>query len=799
MVSEETQNSIMYNEHVEPYLNNDLHSHPRISAEILCKKFGSNAQVYFKFKEKIRILWERIKNNKNRKEYDNWLIDYRRLYGYKPSIDLFFDHIYLIFLAKAVAYIALCEHKIRDSDIFEVASGSYFRKNGITNFLENDFSVWLLEAEISKESLSLFWQLALTLSEFDFSTIEEDIFREIYEDIVRRGERHRSGEYYTPEWLVELILNDKKVLGKHFNTVPKILDPACGSGTFLYRALRMLRLNVKDISVKELVQNVTGIDINPIATTIAKTNYILAIVDLLKDSRDIELPIHTFDCLESVNLFLNREQFEQHDLIIGNPPWVVMRSVTNGAYQSSLKNEALKYNLLEKKDTHLFTQMELATLFFCKCADVYLKKGGVIAFIMPRSVIAGTAQHKNFRKFQNPPVALLKIIDLEEVVPLFNMPACILIGLKGKKNQFPVNLVRYSAELPDNNIGFIEAKQLLRSKMSKYIPPDLHSEPSYYYHKFRVGASLFPRSFYFVEPIDMEGFHLKARTAQDIYRTSKHPWQVEISGLAELEFIYSTLLSWEMVPFGYLGLRLVILPVKKVNSNIEVLDVAQLIRYQQPGIAGWLEKSQIIWDRCKTEKAKTRFPRLVNRLDYNSLLSCQNKEKRYIVLYNATGTNITSCIVDRQMLPKFAVGNNSNVSSDNDTDLSVRCLEPNGFIVDVKTWYFETENEHEAYYLSAMFNSDVINKLIKPLQPRGLFGARAIHRRPLLYPIPKFNEKITLHRELADLSNRCSEKIKIADFQNNKLAKKKAKQLVNCELVEINRLVSRLLNITNPS
>jgi len=784
---------IKFIRHTENQPTNNSHSLQRISAESFRRRFGSDGSIYLQFKDRIRFLWERNKENKSRTTYNSWLSIYQKLYGYDPPIDLFFDHIYLVVLAKTLAYMVLCKQKYRRSDIPTVVTGSYFKKSGVTNLTENDFSSWLWETEINEESISLIWELLLKLSDFDFTVVEEDIFREIYEDIVRRGERHKSGEYYTPEWLVELILSDMTVLGKQFSTVPNILDPACGSGTFLYRAIRMLRKNVKDITVTELVQKVTGIDINPIATTIAKTNYVLAIADLLEDNQDIEIPIRTFDCLESVNLFHHQKQIEQYNLIIGNPPWVVMRSVTNGAYQNSLKNEALNYNLLERKDTHLFTQMELATLFFCKCADVYLKKGGVIAFIMPRSVISGTAQHANFRKFQNPPLALLKIIDLEEVVPLFNMPACILIGQKGKKTQFPVNLERYSADLRNNNIGFVDAKQLLRSKMSKYIPPDIESEPSYYYDKFRVGASLFPRSFYFVEPIDIEGIHLKARTAHDIYRTSKHPWQVEISGLAELDFIYSTLLSWEMVPFGYLGLRIVILPIKKVNSNIEVLDVAQLIRHKQPGIAGWLQKTQIIWDQYKTEKAKTRFPRLVNRLDYNGLLSYQNNEKRYIVIYNATGTNVTSCIVDRQMLPKFAVGNNSNTSSNNDTGMGVRCLEPNGFIVDVKSWYFETESEHEAYYLSAVFNSDVINNLIKPLQPRGLFGARAIHRRPLLFPIPKFNEKDSLQKKLVNLSKKCSEKIKINDLQNEKNAKKKARQIINYEMEEINNLVTKIL------
>ena len=55
--------------------------------------------------------------------------------------------------------------------------------------------------------------------------------------------------------------------------------------------------------------------------------------------------------------------------------------------------------------------MELATLFFSKYADLYLKREEIIAFVMPRSVLAGTIHHMNFRKFRKPTIWLIKIIS----------------------------------------------------------------------------------------------------------------------------------------------------------------------------------------------------------------------------------------------------------------------------------------------------------------------------------------------------------------------------------------------------
>jgi hypothetical protein len=216
---------------------------------------------------------------------------------------------------------------------------------------------------------------------------------------------------------------------------------------------------------------------------------------------------------------------------------------------------------------------------------------------------------------------------------------------------------------------------------------------------------------------------------------------VELVGEVEPDFIYLTLLAWEIVPFGYLRLRPVILPVKLQNGGFKVFDFTKLRELGFTGVSEWFEKAQRIWEERRTQRSVKRFPRLVDRLDYNGLLTHQNPHKRYVVLYNATGSNIVSCVVDRKSLPNLGYSSN-------------------GFIADVKTWFYETDNEYEAYYLSAVLNSDLINKLIKPFQPKGLFGTRAVHRRPLLFPIPKFEENNEIHLKLAEVGRIYHEKVK---------------------------------------
>jgi type I restriction-modification system DNA methylase subunit len=84
-----------------------------------------------------------------------------------------------------------------------------------------------------------------------------------------------------------------------------------------------------------------------------------------------------------------------------------------------------RYKLLAKNEDHLFTQMELATLFFAFCAEHYLTDGGTLAFVMPRSILTGAKQHAKFRQRFVATANLL--IDCEQVTPLFNVPACVVV------------------------------------------------------------------------------------------------------------------------------------------------------------------------------------------------------------------------------------------------------------------------------------------------------------------------------------------------------------------------------------
>ena len=194
----------------------------------------------------------------------------------------------------------------------------------------------------------------------------------------------------------------------------------------------------------------------------------------------------------------------------------------------------------------------------------------------------------------------------------------------------------------------------------------------------------------------------------------------------------------------------------------------------------WLSSADRIWRERRTPKSASRFPSLMDRLDYNGLLAVQGSSARYSVLYNATGTNSVACVIDSLSLPAFNVRRAS--------------VRPRGFVADVKTWYFSTEDAMEAYYLSSMLNSTVINERIKPFQPKGLFGARAIHRRPFLCPIPKFDCNNENHADLARLSWRCHREVEEVELRPKGNVRSGLRMRLANEIRQIDLLVSKIIH-----
>lgn len=189
----------------------------------------------------------------------------------------------------------------------DLERGGLFRQYGIRNFLEGDFFGWYLTAwndEIEVATSALIQRLA----EYDPGTLElapenaRDLLKKLYHYLLPREIRHDLGEYYTPDWLAERLIIQTLGQADLGDPTKRVLDPACGSGTFLvilikYIRERATRQNREPAETLDLIlQNIVGFDLNPLAVIAARTNYLLALGDLLKVRKgDIDIPVYQAD------------------------------------------------------------------------------------------------------------------------------------------------------------------------------------------------------------------------------------------------------------------------------------------------------------------------------------------------------------------------------------------------------------------------------------------------------------------------------------------------------------------------
>ena len=185
-----------------------------------------------------------------------------------------------------------------------------FNEYGIRNFLEGDFFGWYL-ATWDKEVEAAIRELVMRLAEYDPGTLElapenaRDLLKKLYHFLLPREIRHDLGEYYTPDWLAERLV--RQTLSSDLGDPSKrVLDPACGSGTFLVLLINHVRRVAQERrmgpseTLDAIRKNIIGFDLNPLAVIAARTNYILALGDLIQEAKKvgpdgIDIPVYQCD------------------------------------------------------------------------------------------------------------------------------------------------------------------------------------------------------------------------------------------------------------------------------------------------------------------------------------------------------------------------------------------------------------------------------------------------------------------------------------------------------------------------
>jgi hypothetical protein len=206
-------------------------------------------------------------------------------------------------------------------------------------------------------------------------------------------------------------------------------------------------------------------------------------------------------------------------------------------------------------------------------------------------------------------------------------------------------------------------------------------------------------------------------------------------------------------------------------------------------LANWLREAEGHWQARARKGAggRPKIPTLLHRLNYRNKLVRQQVWGGVKVLYNKSGTDLCACAIDLGGLPPLELREGM-------------AIPPAGFAAENMTYYYEAASPEEGHYLSAVLNSTFLNRCIKGLQPRGLFGERHIHRLPFEFPIPAFDPADPRHRRLAELGRECQGKVAaslpalLGRYKGSGALWAKVRELLAPELRRIDRIVRRLLS-----
>jgi len=234
----------------------------------------------------------------------------------------------------------------------------FWERRALTRFninylFERDEYDWVFSPEVAERVDGFFKDIGRKLVEVDWNIpVSLDLLKRVYQNIVDTSLRKQLGEFYTPDWLAKLIvwrtlhvlvrgeppanvLSDRidcelvdliDEFYKKTGRIPRFIDPTCGSFTFGIQCLDALlkwynkkRPGVHPIDFAyKILQNIIGIDLNPVAVITAKVNYLLQVHRLLTVSgnylyEEPMIPVYRVDLLtvHEVNSVCAKERIKE--------------------------------------------------------------------------------------------------------------------------------------------------------------------------------------------------------------------------------------------------------------------------------------------------------------------------------------------------------------------------------------------------------------------------------------------------------------------------------------------------------
>ena len=779
---------------------------------------------------------------------------------------LYIRHTYLTTLVALIlqAHFGIDTVQEAENDPAALLNGATLnRHTGLKGVIESDLFQWPAEIGESAHIRAM----ARKVAQFDWTQRADELAATLYQNTISPEERRRMGEYYTPRWLSQAIVDE--LIADPAATVA--LDPSCGSGTFIESlAQNILAAQAgqhPSDTLAKLQQNIIGIDLHPVAVQLAKATWVLNSHQIISAARasdrppaDIAPPIYLGDSLQlrydhnnldchgyitlqtterlpgeagpvefQIPMSLARQPdkfdllmldlaqaldrqadpervFDRHqiadgserdtlrktaaqmrklyaadrnhiwayylrnmvrpaviaeqkvDAIVSNPPWLTYSNSADIIREELRKLSEETYGIWAGGKNA--ANQDVATLFFCRVADLYLKDGGKIGMVLPHSVLR-SGQHLKWRggywQAQNRPNKCAISVDFQAKMPwdldnlepntFFPVPSSVVFAqYQGKSSDSDKQQKQAKALAPglvEIWSGPVGTAGVTRQSVNLYHDDGAFRSP--YAGMARRGADIFDRRLFFVATQPNATLMAVPNTVLTFPRVTRgDKKQYDVRSLAGMPVhennLFDIYLGESLAPYVVLAPQTAVLPVDKATMT---LPLVPSLGPDHPETGGAATNAGELAVEELEERMQNRWLKMAALWDAN-----KGKSDTKSLLKNLNWLNkLTSQLDylrdpgDRPVRIAYTTSGRPNAAIITDAK----------GILDTKLYQVSCRDLEEAYYLLAIINSITLEKAVAPFQAKGQLGERDLHKHPWKLPIPAFDPAESNHAALAAL------------------------------------------------
>ena len=544
-----------------------------------------------------------------------------------------------------------------------------------------------------------------------------DLFTRLYQMLVPRELRHALGEVYTPPALAAYALDR---IGWHPGC--DLLDPTCGTGTFLLEALRRRIMDAPpDIPADILIAGLWGVDLNPLAVLAAKASLVVALAPFIDPTHSLHLPVFRGDALDDTIPL----PIPSVSHVCGNPPWVKVSQLPP-EYSAKIRPVCARLALFGNDRYVGGVEVDFSAAVSYAALARWGRPGTRAALYLTASLFT-TPSCQGFRRFTLPPplgpYRVLAVEDFKATAPfegVSNHPALLLLEV-GAPTGYPVP---YRVHDPLTGVreltarpwpGKVDGPWLRGTATQQAVWARLFKDGAPGYYHARKGVTTDRNGIYFVTVTkgDVPGF-VSVTNNPGLGRKPDVP---PVSLTIETDHLFPLLRGRGLMPFRTkpeTALH-VIIPQRGMHGDAALpVNCSQTFRYFQ---------------FFETElRARASYRRYQQGKPFWSTWS--------------TGSYTFSPwkVLWREISNRFYAAAQGPVD---DPLLGARVVVP-----DHKLYFIPVADEAEAAFLTGLLNAPTVATAVTAGAAALSLGGEVIDRLRL----PRFDDKMTCHRELAALA-----------------------------------------------